>query len=64
MKGDAMTNDAMKGDAMNGDARLEALAKRLGASSAERLDVDATARKVVERLREQPVRRTTWIHEP
>lgn len=45
------------------DARLENLAKRLGATAAERLNVEATARKVVERLREQPARRTVWIHE-
>ncbi len=45
---------------MNDDAKLEGLAKRLGARAAERLDVEATARKVVERLREQP-RRTVWI---
>lgn len=47
---------------MNDEARLESLAKRLGDRAAERLDVEATARKVVERLREQP-RRTVWIHE-
>jgi len=51
----------MKGDAMNSDARLESLAKRLGTEAAARLDVEATARKVVEQLREQPVRRTTWV---
>ena len=48
---------------MNDEARLENLAKRLGARAAERLDVEATARKVVERLREQPVRRTVWIQQ-
>lgn len=48
---------------MNDDAKLQGLAKRLGARAAERLDVEATARKVVERLREQPARRTVWIHE-
>jgi hypothetical protein len=42
--------------------RLENLAKQLGARAAERLDVQATARKVVERLREQPVQRPVWIH--
>lgn len=42
---------------------IESLAQRLGARAAERLDVDATARQVVERLREQPARRTVWIHE-
>jgi hypothetical protein len=44
------------------DDRLEQRARRLGESAAERLDVAATARKVVERLRERPVRRITWIH--
>src|SRR5256885_8946879 len=48
---------------MNDEARLENLAKRLGARAAERLDVEATARKVVERLREQPTRRTVWIQQ-
>ena len=48
---------------MNDEARLESLAKRLGASAAERLDVEATARKVVARLREQPVRRTIWVQQ-
>ena len=46
---------------MNEDVMIEA-AKRLGTGAAARLDVEATARKVVERLREQPVQRTTWIH--
>ncbi|HLQ59382.1 MAG TPA: hypothetical protein VK113_07700 [Gemmatimonadales bacterium] len=48
---------------MDGDARIESLAKRLGNEAAARLDVDATARKVVERLREQPARRALWIHQ-
>ena len=43
--------------------RLEQLAKRLGARAAEGLNVDATAQQVVERLREQPVRRTVWFHQ-
>ncbi|HJS42116.1 MAG TPA: hypothetical protein VJ755_01470 [Gemmatimonadales bacterium] len=43
------------------DARLESLAKRLGAAAAERLDVEATARKVLAGLREQPAPRRTWI---
>jgi len=43
--------------------RLESLAKRLGTDAAARLDVEATARKVVERLRKQPVRRTVWIQQ-
>lgn len=45
---------------MNDDKLIQA-ARNLGARAAERLDVDATARKVVERLREQPAHRTTWI---
>lgn len=45
---------------MNEDKLIQA-ARQLGARAAERLDVEATARKVVERLREQPVRRTTWV---
>jgi hypothetical protein len=49
-------------DAMN-DERLESLAKRLGTEAAARLDVEATARKVVERLREQPARRATSIQQ-
>jgi len=43
------------------DERLENLAKRLGSEAAARLDVEATARKVVAQLRAQPVRRTTWV---
>jgi len=43
--------------------RLENLAKRLGTDAANRLDVEATARKVVERLREQPVRRIAWVRQ-
>ena len=45
------------------DEKLENLAKRLGSGAAARLDVDATARKVVERLREQPVRRLVWVQQ-
>lgn len=48
---------------MNEEKLIEA-AQKLGARAAERLDVDATARKVVERLREQPVRtiwQSTWV---
>jgi len=56
-----MKGDGMNGDVKNGEARLHELAQRLGAVAAERLDVDATARKVLERLRERPVRRATWI---
>src|SRR6266571_4231494 len=49
-------------EAMN-DEKLENLAKRLGTEAAARLDVAATARKVVERLREQPVRRIAWVQQ-
>jgi hypothetical protein len=49
--------------AMNGDERLENLAKRLGTAAAARLDVEATAQKVVARLREQPMRRIAWIQQ-
>jgi len=43
------------------EERMEQLAKRLGARAAERLDVGKTAGQVVERLREQPAPRSTWI---
>ena len=46
---------------MNEDAMIAA-AKRLGTRPADRLDVEATARKVMERLREQPVHRLAWVH--
>jgi len=46
---------------MNDDTRLHDIAKRLGAQAAERLDVEKTARAVVERLREQPAARPSWI---
>ena len=46
---------------MNEEKLIQA-AQQLGTRAAERIDVQATARKVVERLREQPVRRTPWIH--
>lgn len=45
---------------MNEEKLIQA-AQKLGARAAERLDVDATARKVVERLREQPVRSVMWV---
>ena len=48
-------------EALNDEARLEGLAKRLGAAAAERLDVEATARRVVAELRQAPVRRRLWI---
>jgi hypothetical protein len=43
------------------EERMNEMARQLGARAAERLDVGGTARKVVERLREQPVRRTIWV---
>jgi hypothetical protein len=46
---------------MNEDAKLESLAKRLGISAAERLDVEETARKVLAGLRQAPAPRRTWI---
>lgn len=45
---------------MNDDKLIQA-AQQLGARAAERLDVEATAQNVIERLREQPARRTVWI---
>jgi hypothetical protein len=45
---------------MNDDKLIQA-AQQLGARAAERLDVDAAARKVVERLREQPARQPIWV---
>lgn len=46
---------------MNDDARLHDIAKRLGAQAAEHIDVDKTARAVLERLREQPAAPATWV---
>lgn len=43
------------------EGKLIQAAQQLGARGAERLDVEATAQKVIERLREQPARRTAWI---
>ena len=45
------------------EERMNEVARQLGARAAERLDVGETARKVVERLREQPVRRTIWVQQ-
>jgi len=44
----------MTDDASLHDARLQALAQRLGARAAERLDVERTAQAVVTRLRTEP----------
>jgi len=46
------------------EERLNELAGKLGARAAERVDVEATARRVVERLREQPARRPIWVAAP
>jgi len=46
------------------EERLNELARKLGARAAERVDVAATARRVIERLREQPARRPMWIPAP
>ena len=45
------------------EQELERLAQRLGNDAAERLDVEATARAVIERLREpaEEKKRVTWI---
>ena len=42
------------------EERLNELARKLGTQAAERLNVAETALRVVERLREQPVRRIRW----
>lgn len=42
--------------------RLNEVARSLGARAAQRLDVEATAQKVVQRLRDEPAQRPTWIH--
>ena len=47
---------------MNEEKLIQA-AKQLGARAAERIDVEATARKVLERLREQPAPRISWIRQ-
>jgi len=49
-------------DAMLHDAKLQEVAQRLGAGAASRLDVERTARAVVERLRAGPrAERWTWV---
>src|SRR5438876_7221250 len=53
---------AVNDDAVLHDARLHEVAQRLGAGAAERLDVERTARAVVERLRAEPrAERWTWV---
>ena len=52
----------MNDDAMLHDAKLQEVAQRLGAGAASRLDVERTARAVVERLRVGPrAERWTWV---
>lgn len=46
------------------DGQLERTAKRLGATAAARLDVDRTARVVVERLRLEPEHAVWWRRTP
>lgn len=46
------------------DQQLEQLAKRLGATAAARLDVDETARAVVERLKCEPEKVVWWRRMP
>ena len=46
------------------DQQLEQLAKHLGASAAAHLDVDETARAVVERLKSAPERFVWWRRMP
>jgi hypothetical protein len=53
----------MKHDGTSHDGTFHETAQRLGQTAADRLDVDLIARNVVEQLREQPARRTTWIRE-
>ena len=45
------------------EERLNELARKLGTRAAERLNVAETAQRVVERLREQPVRRIVWVQQ-
>jgi len=45
---------------MTDEAKLEAMAQRLGARAAERLDVERTADLVLERLRAEPPRASQW----
>jgi hypothetical protein len=46
------------------EQRLEKLAKRLGKQAAERLDVDAAAAAVLQRVRTEPVRVAWWRRAP
>jgi hypothetical protein len=49
-----------KDDATLHDAKLQELAQKVGARAAERLDVERTAKAVVERLRTEP-RAEVWV---
>lgn len=51
----------MKHDDTSHDGTVHEIAQRLGSRAAERLDVEATARRVVAELREKPVPHRTWI---
>jgi hypothetical protein len=53
-------DDATKGDATVDDAKLQELARTLGTRAAERLDVERTAKAVIERLRTEP-RAEVWV---
>ncbi|HEX9703875.1 MAG TPA: hypothetical protein VGA20_01330 [Gemmatimonadales bacterium] len=46
------------------DEALRAVAQRLGARAAERIDVEATAAAVVERLKQAPAADRRWIAPP
>jgi hypothetical protein len=46
------------------DAELRALARRLGAGAAERLDVEQTATAVLQRLKDQPIAGRIWWQRP
>lgn len=46
------------------DAELRAVAQRLGTRAEARFDVEATAERVVQALREQPARRSRWVPAP
>ncbi len=45
---------------MNDDAKLEATAQRLGATAAERLNLERTVAAVLERLRAEPLNESRW----
>lgn len=45
---------------MTDEAKLEAMAQRVGARAADRLNVERTAAVVLERLRAEPVQTSRW----